>query len=196
MTTISFDIIEVISKCSSNGARSVTTISIEVYISITRYSPGILDALDDANDDGGLPEVPEEKQRVFRNPYWCVPGGWIVYSSEGSLDAHCDCAAHKNPSNPCRLNRGTETADEKRGRPLGLLMAWLAMGHARPTRKLHHNAGFWKSITDADLLYLDKTNRLRGRKWLRDHGLEVLFTFERNKRPDEPEEYDVSPDIL
>jgi hypothetical protein len=64
---------------------------------------------------------PAARRRRFANDSWEVPNGYLVWNdASSSLDAHCDDPRHYSASNPCRLNRTC------RGRPLGLLIQWLA----------------------------------------------------------------------
>ena len=126
------------------------------------------------------------------NPAYEVPGGWIVHDVvRNSLDAHCACDRHRNPSNPCRLNR---TADRRggnngaRGRPLGLLLAWLRAGPARATRELHHKMVNKKLCQPHDIDDVSLAKRQEARQWLKDNGFDALLGRERPRLPDEPEE--------
>lgn len=138
------------------------------------------------------PEVPGD--RDFKgNRSWPVPGGWIVHhAARDSLDAHCSCEAHLDKKNPCRLNR-THVAcarglNQARGRPLGLLMAWLKASSRHASRRKHHGMVSSDDPEDVDLLSFDR--RVAGRAWLVQNGYDELLALERRLRAGELDEPD------
>jgi hypothetical protein len=158
-----------------------------------------------ASDDGGV-EVPDpppalaaegellRKKPRFSNPSWEVPGyGWIVHDvGRSSLDAHCGLEGHKCPRNPCRLNRGVTRApgcrNPHKGRPLGLLIAWLFA--VRPDRETHGHVCIARHQTPEDVESISLARRQAARQWAKDHGLGHLEALERPKddlEADEPE---------
>ena len=125
------------------------------------------------------------------NPSWQVPGGHIVHNlNANSLDAHCACEAHRNPSNPCRLNRTVDSDGRgranARGRPLGVLCAWLQAGATRANRDLHHKMHNARARQDHDLEDLSVEKRQTARQWLIDNGFHGLLAIERDQRAGEP----------
>jgi hypothetical protein len=127
----------------------------------------------------------------FSNPHWAVEGGWIVFDVAGrSLDGHCGCKAHKNVKNPCRMNRKSyEGRKLPQGRPIGLLLAWLAAGHRRATQTLHCHMAKERHCTadDRELLSHAVRSDLRRKARLRPE-LDDLFGLERHLRTGEPDE--------
>jgi hypothetical protein len=127
----------------------------------------------------------------FSNPNWAVPGGSIVQDyGRKSLDAHCSIPEHHHPTNPCRLNRtalaasrGRETAQ---GRPIGLLLAWLAAGEHRPSRDGHHKMSIAKHRCAEDIAMLSFDRRLELRQWAQEQpDLASLLALERVRRDGE-----------
>jgi hypothetical protein len=142
--------------------------------------------------DGGtqvVTELPVPAEKKFRHPSWPVPGGHIVFSGEGTMDAHCSCEAHKCTTNPCRLNRTAEgTGSVCRGRPLGFLLAWLQL-HSKATRQNHSDAGQPKKMTAEDRVALGREIRQRWRMWLNSRPeYRTLVDRERPKGGGEPDE--------
>ncbi len=139
----------------------------------------------------GIPVVPHEVRVFAHNQCWAVPGGWVVYNAAAeSLDAHCSCFAHRNPSNPCRLNR-TRTGGRgqtARGRPLGLLLAWLRASPCHITRDRHKHMVDVKKRQPGDELFFALDKREFARQWLVDNGLNDLLGLERPQRIGEPSE--------
>ena len=109
-----------------------------------------------------------------------------------SLDAHCSCRIHHCKTNACRLNRGTSERSSAKGRPVGLLIAWLLA--ERPCQQSHKNMLKAKTRTAQDLTDLSLEKRITSRDWARANGLAVLFEYERPRKKDrkgnflEPEE--------
>ena len=119
------------------------------------------------------------------NLYWEVPGGTIVHNvAANSLDAYCPNPFHRSAEGmPCRLNiicTAAHKANTAQGRPLGLLMAWLADGVDHSCRRDHLKAA-------KDRLHYSYAKRCDGRVWRVDHfgaAAGHLF-YERPARPDE-----------
>ena len=134
------------------------------------------------------------------NSRWDLPPhGSLVYNvAARSLDAHCNCEAHKqNRRNPCRLNR-TIDADSRRGqsargRPLGFLLAWLWHSDACGDSPSHKNAAKPKECTDADREALSLTRRQAARQWAKDNLPSAVFEKERIQYLSEPEEPELWP---
>lgn len=142
---------------------------------------------------GPAPAEPPHARDFRGNPSWPVPGGWIVHNMlANSLDAHCACDHHRVKSNPCRLNRTTQPDARRphsaRGRPLGLLLAWLRAGPSKPDRERHHKMLNSKVRQPGDLEELSLPNRQAGRQWLVDHGFQDLLDLERPRLDGEPPE--------
>ena len=143
------------------------------------------------SDPGDL--VPRARPR-FSNPSWEVPGGWVVYDiGRDSLDAHCCQAGHHVPTNACRLNRSAMPDARGRltaqGRPIGLLLAWLAAGSERPTRDTHHGMSIARRRTAVDSDVLSYVRRLALRQWAQlQPGLQDMLQKERARRPEESDE--------
>jgi len=77
-----------------------------------------------------------------------------------------------------------------RGRPLGLLMAWLAAAECKASRDKHKHMVNPKHKEPGDELWFSHEKRVAGRQWLIDHGYADLLAKERPCRPgegDEPE---------
>ena len=89
---------------------------------------------------------------------WKVPGGVIKFSGM-SMVATCTNPLHAEKGNPCRISRlvNSKNAESLRGRPLGFLLAWLAMDCA--DRALHINAVSRKKMTIADGVFLNNFER-------------------------------------
>ncbi len=75
-----------------------------------------------------------------------------------------------------------------RGRPLGLLTAWLAAGGHKPDMRAHKDMMKPKEQQPGDLELLSLERREAGRKWLTDNGLTSLLGKEREQRTGEPAE--------
>lgn len=76
-----------------------------------------------------------------------VPGGHIAYYKKGDrFYGYCDVPSH---GKLCRIERTARAGRRKgQGRPLGLIMAWLACGGQHDTQKQHLNNGRWQSHAD------------------------------------------------
>jgi hypothetical protein len=153
-------------------------------------------ALAPAGSEGAAAPAARLAHRSFgANRYWQVPGGFIVENDAAeSLDAHCSCPGHEDRRNPCRLNRTRiqckRGVNQARGRPLGLLMAWLACACEKVSQTKHKDMLYEKRRDVGDEEFLSLAKRQAGRQWLVDHGFAVLLSRERPRRggePDEPE---------
>ena len=112
-----------------------------------------------------------------------VPGGKLSYYSKGSFfQAICSNPAHKPR---CVLSRSAEEGRKpSQGRPVGLLLGWLAKGEHLPNKEAHWMRDNWPS----------QAERLEYRLGLPvlEGGADLLLC-EREKRPDEPEEPEELP---
>ena len=105
-----------------------------------------------------------------------VEGGLISYYAQGFFTATCKQAGHGR----CVLSRtslpGTRS---QQGRPLGLMMAWLAAGHNHDTKAQHWDKSMWP----------DQPTRLHHRGLLRQlPSGPTLLEQEKPVAPGEPEE--------
>jgi hypothetical protein len=156
------------------------------------------DAVSDGEEEAPLEGVAGEAvipaPRFFSgHESWQVPGGWIVFNStELSLDAHCSHPEHRCTRNPCRLNRSSEECrrglNMARGRPLGLLMAWLAAGGRKSSMEKHKATLKPYERDEGDLEFFSLEKRTAGREWLKIQGHATLLAKERKRRTGEPEE--------
>ena len=111
-----------------------------------------------------------------------VPGGRLSYFANGNFQAECVVPDHK----ACILTRaGTKAVTAKKGRPLGLMMQWLACAGLCDTRADH-----WHE----DCLLPSRERRRYFREELAlVPGAEALFIHEKGWTPEgghlwEPEE--------
>lgn len=74
-----------------------------------------------------------------------------------------------------------------KGRPVGLLIAWLWSARERPSRAAHADMVVLKRRTDDDKLALSLETRQVARNWAREN-IPFVLTLERAQRPGEPEE--------
>jgi hypothetical protein len=156
-------------------------------------APVVSDPAPDSLLPEGVPALPCEARIFAHNQFWIVPGGWLVYNvAAESLDAHCSCKTHKSPSNPCRLNRtrfgfkGKGKGNPARGRPLGLLLAWLRAGPSKRERDQHKHMVDPRRKAEGDDLWFTLDKRQVARQWAVDHGLIDLLGLERPLRVGEP----------
>ena len=126
---------------------------------------------------GKEPPVQPPQRRERAEIFLLVAGGKLTYYVKGEFfTASCDCAGHDK----CTLTR-TAKAGRKasQGRPLGFLMAWLAMGAACRHKAEHWNKANWPN----------QEQRAAARESLkRQPGGEALLAMERPLGPDEAEE--------
>jgi hypothetical protein len=135
------------------------------------------------------------------NRSWPVEGGWIVYDeARDSLDGHCGCALHKFPRNPCRVNRTrlgvlhaitplTSETLKAQGRPLGLILCWLANCHKAGSRERHRDMLGGERRTEDDAELFSHANRLGARQAASINlALADVFALERPPRDGEGEE--------
>ena len=107
-----------------------------------------------------------------------------------SIDAHCSNPDHYLPGNPCRLDRQTSIlrGPLAKGRPLGLVLAWLKHGAACTTRAQHKDAVKPGKQTPADKAALSQDGRAVMREWGMLNGLSSVASSGRAKRALEPDE--------
>ena len=120
------------------------------------------------------------------HPDWPVPGGKIIFTGL-SLDAHCNIPSH-NTERACKLDRTVTPVSSARGRgrPLGLLVAWLIHGAACIDR-VQHKASIQLKRPE-DVAALSPEARQRARAWLQENCPELLHGKERLRVFDEPDE--------
>jgi len=127
---------------------------------------------------------PAEDPHAMFSAEWMlnVPGGVIKYYRTTDRMV-AECSKHSK----CHLTRTTVGAVQKaKGRPLGLLVAWLGMCDSSPdlTRAQHWDKDRWPS----------RAQRLEARLWVLSHAGGFKYTAaERPQRPNEPDEPDGIP---
>ncbi len=84
--------------------------------------------------------------------------------------------------------KGVRGNNPARGRPLGLLLAWLVAASRKGDRKAHGDMLVAKRQTPEDLELLSLSVREAGRRWLVDHEMHDLLSLERPLLPGEPDE--------
>ena len=81
--------------------------------------------------------------RVRSDLFLHVPGGKLTFYAKGFFTASCEAPGHSK----CILSRSSEAGRKRaQGRPLGLLMAWLAAGAEHPTKEGHWDRTQWPNF--------------------------------------------------
>lgn len=104
------------------------------------------------------------------------------YTTDGRFQASCPCPGHEVGDFACRFTRYRRAGKSPaKGRPLGLMVAWLRLGRLFTCHDEH--------IHPLALSSISRGERITARDLLKTvPGGDVLLSKERQRRPGEPEE--------